>query len=153
MASIAAAFVIVAYDAAIKPAYRMIAYDDRPPIDFLSARLERTELQPGEPIRMSFVYTKRPECHAPMAQPALVRFRVWLNEKDWLWLPYENRSYAPATDSNFPRETPFRSIPIPELKPGSYLFQWTATYLCAGASHPQTTESPKLPFRIIGSDR
>lgn len=145
-ASVVMAIFVVTYDALIKPALTRMYYDDSPPINFLSARLEKTVLRAGEPIKMSFVYTKRRNCHPPLAPPALVRFRVWLKEKDYVWLRYENRSYAP--DSRLPRETPFREIPMPHLEPGNYQFQWTAMYECSGASHPITVESPKLPFSI-----
>lgn len=147
LVSIAAAAVTVVYDAAVKPLFRAVYYNDKPPINFLSARLERSALRAGEPIKMSFIYTKRNDCHPPKAPPALVRFRVWLRARDYVWLRYENQSYSPGSDS--PRETPFRSIPMPPLEPGNYQFQWTATYDCLGASGPITVESPKLPFTIM----
>lgn len=148
LACVAAALVLTGYDALLKPAYRRLAYDDSPPIRFLSARLENDKLPAGAPeIRFSFVYDlKRPACHPPISEPGLIRFRIWTKPQDYIWLRYENHSYAPASSGR--REMPFRSIPLPPLPPGTYSFQWVATYTCQGSSGPISVESPKLPFQI-----
>lgn len=88
----------------------------------------------------------RSACHPPIAEPGLIRFRIFLNANDWVWLRFENRSYAPASSGR--HEMPFRSIPLPPLAPGTYSFQWTATYRCKGSSGPLTVESPKLAFTV-----
>lgn len=138
---------MAAYDWAVRPMIHAIVYDDRPPLSFLDARLERSQLRSGEPITFQFRYTKRPECHPPLAKEGgWIRFRVWHNAQDWVWLRFENRSYAGPTDQ--PKLMPFRSIPLPPLAPGRYIFQWTAEYRCYGASGPMTVESPKLEFEI-----
>lgn len=148
VACVAAAVVVTAYHGLIKPTYRTIAYDDRPGIRFHQARLQQTTLKAGsQEIAFSFSYEKRPECHPPKAPPGLIRFRIWTGEKDWIWLRFENYSHAPALSGR--HEMPFRSIPIPSLNPGTYKFQWVATYQCAGSSGPHEVESPKLSFEII----
>lgn len=144
---VAAATTLLIKDQVVMPTYTRLAYDDRPPINFLSARLEQATLQAGEPIRFSLVYdNKRSACHPPIAEPGLIRFRIFLNANDWVWLRFENRSYAPASSGR--HEMPFRSIPLPPLAPGTYSFQWTATYRCKGSSGPLTVESPKLAFTV-----
>lgn len=148
LACMAAAVALSVYDSVVKPvAYRML-YDNRPPASFLSARLRHTTLQSGEPIAFSFVYTKRAECHPPMTERGgLVRFRVWHNANDYIWLRFENFSHAAPTD--IPTEKPFREVPLPPLAPGTYRFQWVATYNCLDASGPQIVESPILEFHVI----
>lgn len=148
MACVAAASVIAAYDGVVKPLYKKVAYDDTPPIVFLDARLQQTRLPVGaKEIEFSFVYTKRDHCHPPLSPPALIKFRIWHNAQDWVWLRYENQSYAAASAT--PVARPFRAIPIPPLQVGTYAFQWTATYHCSNSSGPITVESPKLPFEIV----
>lgn len=152
MACLAAALVVAAWDVVLKPAYHRVAFDDSAPIRFLDAHLETNKLRVGAPeIRFSFTYSdKRAACHPPMAEAGLIRFRIWTGERDWVWLRFENRSYAPSTGSSSSSKTmPFRSIPIPPLAPGRYIFQWVATYNCAGSSGPISVESPKLPFEVI----
>lgn len=148
LTSIVCALVVTGYDALLKPALVRMVHDDSDAVNFLDARLERTQLRSGEPITFRFTYTKRAACGPPLAPAGLIRFRVWLNAHDWIWLSQENKSYAPPTLE--PRTMPFRSLPMPPLAPGSYIFQWVATYECLGSSGPIVAESPMLPFEIVG---
>lgn len=147
VACIAVAVSMTGYDWMVRPMIDRIVYDDRSPVSFLDARLEQTQLRSGEPIRFQFTYTKRAACGPPMAPAGLIKFRVWLNAHDWIWLSQENRSYAPPTAQ--PAEMPLRAIPMPPLAPGRYIFQWQGEYRCSGSSRPIVAESPKLPFEII----
>lgn len=134
-------------DVIVGPAIKRAMYDDGPPIRFLQARLQETILQPGQPISFAFSYTKRADCHPPLAPPGLVRSRIWwADRKKYVWTGEENLSYAGPSVT--PVERPFRAIQIPRLAPGEYFFQWQATYSCASASGPQTVQSPFLPFTV-----
>lgn len=147
LASVAAAMAVTGYDYVIKPGITALVYDDRPPAVFFEARLRQTKVRSGDPIEFAFIYTKRKECHPPLIQRgALVRFRVWHNSNDYIYLRFENLGHALPSDT--PIEKPYRAIPMPPLAPGNYMFQWTATYHCKGSSGPMTVESPKLPFEI-----
>jgi len=113
-------------DVLVGPAIKRAMYDDGPPIRFLQARLQETVLQPGQPISFAFSYTKRADCHPPLAPPGLVRSRIWwADRKKYVWTGEENLSYA-----------------------GPSVTPWQATYSCASASGPQTVQSPFLPFTV-----
>ena len=147
--SVTFAALMTGYDLVIRPILMGVIYDDSAPINFLDARLEQSRLLAGATeIRFSFDYDgKRAACHPPLARPGLIRFRIWTRPQDYIWLMYENRSYAPATMER--KTMPFRAIPLPPLPPGRYSFQWVATYNCIGSSRPLTVEGPRLPFEIV----
>lgn len=134
-------------DVIVGPAVKRAMYDDGPPIRFLEARLQEAILKPGQPISFSFTYTKRADCHPPLAPPGLVRSRVWWADRTrYVWTGEENMSYAGA--SKTPIKMPFREVNIPKLAPGDYFFQWQATYSCASSSGPITVQSPYLAFTV-----
>jgi len=126
-------------------------YDDSPAIVVRNGRLLSTVLKPGDPIRQVFEYDKRADCHPPGGSSEIA-YRIWRfpvsGEAYYDWLDYNRPSRAEPGRNMSTVDSP-SVVPLPNLAPGNYAFQWRAVYRCARASATQTIDGPMLPFAVV----
>lgn len=99
-------------------------------------------------------YSKRVDCHPPAGRGELT-YILWDLNTERLpngqpirrtVLERDSRA-AGGSDVTLPD---YSTVPVGELLPGSYAFQWLATYHCANARRVQNVEGPLLYFEVVG---
>jgi hypothetical protein len=121
---------------------------DLPGMVIWDARMITTMAQSGEPLRYSFAYAKRPECHPPRGEGE-VYHRLWSRDpSSGAYRSFHVVDHVPMRAP--PIDHGYRTVTIdpPSLPDGQYALQFRASYRCERSSARTVLDGPMLAFSI-----
>lgn len=123
--------------------------DDRHPMEIRNIKVVSQKLVHGDQFVYEFDYNKRIECYPPKGTGE-VTYRVWLQDQigntysKFLWVDPSTISYTDPAKHH--RQT---AVDLPFLRPGQYLMQYRARFVCEGASKVLEFDGPLMPFEVV----